>query len=334
MFFPMKPPLSTFFSLMLLLGAAPAVSAQTAAPEAPPPAKAEAAPAPPAEPVVRKAVPSPVDPNVIVDIDKLPHTIPADAKITYSQTHTPGKVIAITFDDGPSPQNTPRLLDMLKERHIKATFFLIGKSAATWPDIVKRIVAEGHEVANHSWTHPQFTKIGTAKTMEELQLTHDAIIKACGVTPIMFRPPYGAATLTQKKAIHERFGYTCVLWDVDPEDWKSPKSVEKVHDQVIGQTRPGSIILCHDIHKETVDAMPVVLDELKAKGYQFCTVTQIINLDAQTAKIAAEAKAKAEAEKAEEDKDKDKDKPKEPAEVIKKPEPAGAAATTELPPGK
>jgi len=242
-------------------------------------------------PEVRVQPALPTDAVPVIDVEKLPRTLPPEAKVAYSQTHVPGKVIAITFDDGPHPQFTPRLLDMLKERHIKATFFLIGKSAATWPDVVKRIVAEGHEVANHTWTHPQLNHMSEARVMDELQTTHDAIVMACGVVPLLYRPPYGAVTLSQRKAIHERFGYPTILWDVDPEDWRAPRSIAKVHDRLLTQTRSGSIILCHDIHQPTVDAMPSTLDDLKAKGYQFCTVTQLINLDVETAKQAAAAAA-------------------------------------------
>lgn len=239
----------------------------------------------PADETVKRAVLT-VDDLPVPDLPSLPRTLPPEAKLSYSQTHVPGKVIAYTFDDGPHPQNTPRLLDMLKERGIKATFFLIGKSAATWPDVVKRIVEEGHEVANHTWDHTQLTHLKESAVLQELQSTHDAIVKACGVAPILYRPPYGAITMSQKKMIHEHFGtYPTILWDVDPEDWKAPRSAEKVHDQVIAQTRAGSIILCHDIHPTTVDAMPKTLDELKAKGFQFVTVTQLINLDVQTAKL-------------------------------------------------
>lgn len=273
----MESPLTLSFAT-LLLGAASAF-AQTEAPEP--------KPAPAAAPEVRVMRALPLNDKPLPDLDKLPRTLPPEAKVSYSQCHVPGNVIAYTFDDGPSPDYTPRLLDMLKERNIKATFFLIGKSASTWPDIVKRIVAEGHEIANHTWDHQQLTRMKESRVLEELQSTHDAIVKACGVAPILYRPPYGAATIGQKKMIHERLGYPTILWDVDPEDWKSPKSIAKVHDQVLKQTRAGSIILCHDIHKQTVDAMPSTLDDLKARGFQFVTVTQLINLDVQTAKEAA-----------------------------------------------
>lgn len=245
--------------------------------------------------VVRKAIP--VEESVAINLATLPHTRPVDVKMIYSQCVVENNAIAITFDDGPDPKNTPRLLDMLKERGIKATFFLVGKCAATWPDIVKRMIEEGHEVGNHTWNHYQLTRLGESKVLNELQTTHDAIVKACGVTPILYRPPYGATRLSQQKLIHDHFDYTAVLWDVDPLDWKAPRSAAKVHERVLKQTKAGSIILCHDIHRETVDAMPATLDDLKARGFQFVTVTQLFNLESQTlanrAAVVAAAKAQA-----------------------------------------
>ena len=214
--------------------------------------------------------------------NNLPNTLPADAKVVYSQCLVEAPVIAITFDDGPHPENTPRLLDMLKQRGIKATFFMVGRCVTTWPGVVKRIAEEGHEVANHSWSHPNLAPMKDLKLMDQLQKTHDAIIKACGVAPILYRPPYGSIRMTQRKAIHERFGYPTILWDVDPLDWQSPRTVSKVYNRILAQTKPGSIILCHDIHQPTVDAMPALLDELTARGYRFVTVTELINLDSQT----------------------------------------------------
>lgn len=246
-------------------------------------AQSTPAPAPPAAPpevVVRKAIP--VGDSTPVKTDDLPRVLPADAKRVYSQCVVESNVIAITFDDGPDPKGTPRLLDMLKERGVKATFFLVGKCATASPDIVKRIVAEGHELGNHTWTHPQLTRLKDTRVMDELQKTHDAIVNACGVAPTLYRPPYGATRLSQQKSIHDQFQYTCILWDVDPNDWRSPRSSTKVHDRVLAQTKPGSIILCHDIHHETVDAMPSTLDDLKARGFQFVTVSQLINLESKT----------------------------------------------------
>ena len=214
-----------------------------------------------------------------INLEALPRTLPETEHIVFSHCNVQSKVLAMTFDDGPHIEFTPKLLDLLKERGIKATFFLVGKNAQAYPQIVKRIVDEGHEVANHSWSHSAFNKMGEAGVTAELQKTQDAIVKACGVAPIIYRPPYGAITLSQKKWIHEKFGMPTILWEVDPLDWKAPRSSEKVYNEILKQTYSGSIILAHDIHGTTVEAMPSTLDALKAQGFQFVTVTQLINLE-------------------------------------------------------
>lgn len=225
----------------------------------------------------------PIREAALTDLVSLPRTLPVKTDLVYFQCRVQDKVIALTFDDGPHATNTPRLLDILKERGIKATFFLVGRSAATWPEIVKRTVDEGHEIANHTWSHPELNRMSTAGVINQLQKAHDAIKKAGGVDPILYRPPFGATLLHQRIAIHKHFQYPTINWDVDTLDWKSPRSAAKVHDEIIKLTKPGSIILCHDTHPETIDAMPETLDELAALGYHFVTVTQLINLEARTA---------------------------------------------------
>ena len=199
-------------------------------------------------------------------------------KITFSQCHVDGPYIAMTFDDGPHAANTPRLLDMLKQRGIKATFFVVGQCAQEYPAIMKRIVADGHEVANHSWSHPQLSKMAEGGVTEQLQKTHDAIVNATGVTPKLMRPPYGAFTSNQRAWANAKWGYKCILWDVDPLDWKV-RNAEHVKTEILHQTVAGSIVLSHDIHKSTVDAMPDTLDGLVGRGFKFVTVSELIAMD-------------------------------------------------------
>lgn len=210
-----------------------------------------------------------------------PAVAPAPAaprKHTYTSCNVDGSVVAMTFDDGPHPKLTPRLLDMLKERNIKATFFVIGKCVAEYPDIAKRIVDEGHEIANHSWSHPQLTKLSPAAFDTEISQTNDAIEKATGVRPVTMRPPYGAINAGLTKRLNEEYGLSVILWSVDPLDWKIRKS-DHVSSHIIKNTAPGAIILAHDIHASTVDAMPAALDTLQSKGYKFATVSELIALD-------------------------------------------------------
>jgi len=225
----------------------------------------------------RRALPvDDVPQPTLPDTATLPRVLPANRKSVYSRCETTLPLIAITFDDGPDPVLTPRLLDLLKERHIHATFFLVGKNAAAFPDVVRRIVEEGHEVGNHSWSHPLLTQLSQESVESQLRRTHDAIVKACGTAPILYRPPYGAVRLSQRNQIEKSFGYPAILWDVDPQDWQHPRSAQKVYDRIHSQTHPGSIILCHDIHETTVAAMPATLDDLTARGYHFATLTQLI----------------------------------------------------------
>ena len=197
---------------------------------------------------------------------------------TWFSVNVDGPYIAMTFDDGPSPATTPRLLDILKQRNIKVTFFMIGQNAQANPTIVQRILAEGHEIGNHTWTHPQLSKLSDDLVTEELNKTQNAIKSACGYTPVLMRPPYGAITARQKDWIEKLFGLSVIIWSVDPFDWKRPgESV--IEQRILAGARPGAIILSHDIHKQTVDAMPATLDALAAKGFKFVTVSQLIAMN-------------------------------------------------------
>lgn len=197
---------------------------------------------------------------------------------TYTHIRTSKKVIAITFDDGPHPENTPRLLDMLKARNIKATFYVVGDMVTHYPEIVAREVAEGHEVGNHTKSHKLLSRLSDDGVRAELQVCHDAVIAASGVAPKTMRPPYGGITKSQKAWVKEEFGYPSILWSVDPLDWRRPGS-SAVASRLLAGASPGGILLCHDIHPGTIDAMPAVLDQLLAQGYEFVTVAELIAMD-------------------------------------------------------
>jgi peptidoglycan/xylan/chitin deacetylase (PgdA/CDA1 family) len=198
----------------------------------------------------------------------------------YTHVHTQAPYLAMTFDDGPSAEYTLRLLDLLKARHIKATFFLIGKKVQAHPELVRRIIAEGHEVGNHTWDHPQLSKLTDAQATDEIEKTQDAIRAACGVTPTLLRPPYGALNKPEHIWIPERLKLNVIYWTVDTEDWKQPGAAA-ITQRVLAGARPGAIILQHDIHGQTIDAMPAALDGLIAKGYHLVTVSQLIALESQ-----------------------------------------------------
>ena len=200
-----------------------------------------------------------------------------EAQITFSAVHVDGSYIALTFDDGPSAKLTPKLLDLLAAHHIKATFFVIGENVSEHPEIVARAAREGHQIGNHSWSHPNLGKMSDDGVRRQLQRTEDAIKSAIAARPTLLRPPYGSITARQKRWIHADFGYKIILWDVDPLDWKRPGPAV-VRNRIVKQTRPGSIVLAHDIHPGTIDAMPATIEQLEANGFKFVTVSELIQM--------------------------------------------------------
>ena len=202
----------------------------------------------------------------------------SSTKHVYSKCGVADNSIAITFDDGPHPEHTPKLLDMLKERNVHATFYVIGKNVIAYPEIIKRMVEEGHEIGNHTWNHPSLTKLSASKVAQEMNATSRIIEDITGIKPATMRPPYGATNATLNKRHDEEFGMKVILWSVDPMDWKY-RDAERVSSQIIEATKPGDIVLAHDIHGSTVAAMPKTLDALLEKGFNFVTVSEIIAAD-------------------------------------------------------
>jgi peptidoglycan-N-acetylglucosamine deacetylase len=205
--------------------------------------------------------------------------ITGPTRTVYTSGRVAGPYIALTFDDGPDPEDTPKLLNILRERNVKATFFLIGRNARAFPKIVERTFAEGHEVANHSMTHPTLSKLGDAAVAREITGCTNAIADALGGhRPQVFRPPYGAFTARQKEWAHREFGLPSILWSVDPLDWKI-RNTAHVSNALIRGASNGGILLAHDIHPTTVAAIPSVVDTLSARGFQFVTMGQLINME-------------------------------------------------------
>src|SRR5205814_6077565 len=205
---------------------------------------------------------------------------PEESRITFNSVHVDGPYIAMTFDDGPSATLTPKLLDILATHQIKATFFVIGENVAEHPEIVTRAAREGHEIGNHSWSHPNFGKMSDDGVRSQVQRTDAAIKSATGARPTLLRPPYGSITAREKRWINDQFGYQIILWDVDPYDWKRP-GTSVVRNRILKETRPGSIVLSHDIHPGTIEAMPSTFDALAAKGFKFITVSELIRMAVQ-----------------------------------------------------
>lgn len=188
------------------------------------------------------------------------------------------KVVALTFDDGPHPENTPRLLDILKSNDVNATFFVVGENAASYPDIIKRMHEEGNEIGTHSWDHSSNDlKWSHEEVMDQITRCNDAVQEATGLRTIIDRPPEGAINAD----VADSIGRAQILWDVDPNDWKKEnRDPDIVYDNIIngGEIHDGSIVLSHDIRSTTIDAMDRVIKKLKDEGYKFVTVTQLIQI--------------------------------------------------------
>ncbi|WEO94494.2 polysaccharide deacetylase family protein [Streptomyces sp. FXJ1.172] len=184
------------------------------------------------------------------------------------------KCIALTFDAGPS-ENSARLLDILKEKKVPATFFLLGKNhIEKYPQLVKRMAAEGHEVASHTWDHRILTKIPDARMRDELKRPDDAIERLTGRRPTLMRPPQGRTDSAVHKIAKEE-GLAEVLWSVTAKDYTTDDSA-LIEKRVLGQSSRDGIILLHDIYSGTVPAVPGIIDALKARGYVFVTVPQLL----------------------------------------------------------
>ena len=180
------------------------------------------------------------------------------------------KMVALTFDDGPDPKTTPQALDILKKYGAKATFFMVGQNIAGNEAIVKRVHNEGHQIGIHTWDHPVLTKLPLETAQKEILDTQTAINNVIGIKPTITRPPYGAINATIQNSVDQSF----IMWNVDSLDWKTRNT--KAIMQEIAKTQPGSIILMHDIHQTSIDALPSVLEYLKSNGYTLVTVDELL----------------------------------------------------------
>ena len=180
------------------------------------------------------------------------------------------KAVALTFDDGPNPNTTPVALELLKKYNAKATFFMVGRAVAGNENIIKQVVAEGHQIGNHSWSHPLLTKISLEQAKSQINDTTEALKKASGQDVHIMRPPYGGINSAIQAAVDQSF----ILWDIDTLDWKNRNTASIMKE--VRKTQPGSIILMHDIHQTSIDALPTVLQYLTEQGFELVTVEELM----------------------------------------------------------
>ena len=188
--------------------------------------------------------------------------------------------VALTFDDGPS-EDTERVLDVLDEYGLRATFFMTGRQVESLPQTARRVVAEGHEVGNHSYSHPIFLYRTPRETRQQLERTQAVITKTVGISPKLARPPCGVRTPAYFRAA-EKLGLRTVQWDVAGFDWKT-RSAKQIAHEVLRRVVPGSIILLHDgdsegkqDRRETVVALPLIIEGLRARGLKVVPLTEML----------------------------------------------------------
>lgn len=181
--------------------------------------------------------------------------------------------IALTFDDGPNPRTTPQIVETLEQYHATASFFMVGSRVAGNGPLLRRMQADGYEIGNHSWSHPDLTKLSDDQIRAEVQQTQKVIADQDVPMPNLFRPPYGAI---DPRTDHD-INMPILMWNEDPRDWDA-KNSQQVVQSVEAAAQPGGIIDMHDIYHLTADALPQILTDLQNQGYHFVTVSQLLNL--------------------------------------------------------
>lgn len=184
------------------------------------------------------------------------------------------KCLALTFDDGPDPAVTPRVLDALQARGVVATFFEMGSKVKANPELTRRAASLGNEIGNHTWDHTQLTLLKASAIKTEIQTTQEMIKQTIGVYPRLFRPPYGSTNAT----VAANVGLPQIRWSYDTLDWMY-KNANTVFQRATSGAKPGGIILMHDVHPTTADAVGRLVDRLQAEGYTLVTVGELLNLD-------------------------------------------------------
>jgi peptidoglycan-N-acetylglucosamine deacetylase len=197
-------------------------------------------------------------------------------RVTKVVTGDPSqRLAALTFDDGPHGWRTTDLLTILKRLNVKATFFVVGKMALRYPEIIEQMVLDGHELGNHTYNHYRLPMIPLSQVPEELNRTRDVLTGIVGAPTRLFRPPGGEYNDAIQKIIAQE-GYTNMLWTDDPADYKPGRSGEKITELVMRDITPGGIILLHSGLIATMNAVPIMVNRMRSQGYQFVTCSELI----------------------------------------------------------
>lgn len=200
-------------------------------------------------------------------------------KIT-NRVETTEKVVALTFDDGPTETATPKVLSILAEKGIKATFFLTGKEIETNTSSAMEICKAGHEIGNHSYSHERLVLCGYEKVSEEIERTNALIVSLGFSGTISFRPPYGKKLFNLPRYLCDH-NIETITWDVEPDTYIKSGNVADLVNYTSTSVKPGSIILLHPMYKSkesTLEAIPLIIDDLRSKGYRFLTISELLKL--------------------------------------------------------
>ena len=199
--------------------------------------------------------------------------------IVYKRASAEGKKrIALTFDDGPHPRYTPQILDILKKYGVKATFFAVGENAETYPALMERMVAEGHEIGNHTYNHYHTPKMDNQTLRQDILACDEALVRLTGKEVRLFRPPEGVCN-DEICAVCEEKGYTIVMWSIDTRDWAHTPPQDMI-ENVKKHATDGAIILMHDFigkNSKTPEALRGMIPMLQGLGYEFCTVGELLS---------------------------------------------------------
>ena len=199
-----------------------------------------------------------------------------DGPIAIAGTRTDQKVVALTFDHSWGNKYTPAILDTLQQNNIKVTFFIMGPWAQKYPEVAKRMVADGHEIASHGYRHENYGDMSSDWVREDIQKAHAQIKEVTGIEPTLIRPPNGHYSQKSLQTTAE-LGYKTIIWNVDSLDWKNPGR-DAIVERVAKRLKPGAIILLHasDTPVQTAEALPILLARIKAEGYQIVTVGELL----------------------------------------------------------